>query len=206
MMEKTVKILDDFTSQQLSRLHEEREKGCGEHYCLGMSYISKSKADEKVHKDEALALILPRKGTAVSCEILRLFPPIPNLAKGSYKPRVLSIGHHVGPNTLILLSLLVMGRLTLVRGKDSLEFKPEKWIMEKGELKHELTHKFLTFNIEPRICYGKDVAFMETKAIAATIVHNYNVQIARGQDTRPTNAIIVKMKDGLRATIRKRWS
>ncbi|GAB4832373.1 hypothetical protein Ancab_006389 [Ancistrocladus abbreviatus] len=238
MMEKSVKILDDFTSQQLSRLHEEREKGCGERCCLGMSYMSESKADEKIYKDEALALILAGKGTvsatltwfilflaehpsaeakirqeiqdiipdddvnkfhlfntkelsklvylqAALCEILRLFPPVPNLGKGSCKPRVLLTGHRVGPNTLIVLSLRVMGRLTSVWGKDSLEFKPEKWITEKGELKHEPAHKFPAFNAGPRICLGKDVAFMETKAVAATIVHNYNVQIARGQDTRP---------------------
>ncbi|GAB4832372.1 hypothetical protein Ancab_006388 [Ancistrocladus abbreviatus] len=259
MMNKTVKILDDFTSQQLSWLHEERQKGCGERYCLLMSYISQSKADEKIPKDEALALILAGKGTvsatltwfflflaehpsaeakirqeiqdiipdddvnkfhlfntkelsklvylqAALCEILRLFLPVPNLVKGSYGPRVLPTGHRVGPNTLIVLSLRVMGRLTSVWGKDSLEFKPERWITEKGEPKHEPAHKFPAFNAGPRICLGKDVAFMETKAVAATIVHNYNVQIARGQDTRPTNAIIVKMKDELRATISKRWS
>ncbi|GAB4832376.1 hypothetical protein Ancab_006392 [Ancistrocladus abbreviatus] len=91
-------------------------------------------------------------------------------------------------------------------GLDSLEFKPERWITEKGELKHEPAHKFPAFNAGPRICLGKDITFMETKAVAATIVHNYNVQIARGQDTRPTNAIIIKMKDGLHATISKRWS
>ncbi|GAB4832624.1 hypothetical protein Ancab_006642 [Ancistrocladus abbreviatus] len=134
---------------------------------------------------------------------MMLFPPVPNLVKGSYEPRILPTGHRVGPNTLIVLSLHVMGRLTSVWGKDSLEFKPERWITEKGELKHEPAHKF---NAGPRICLGKDVAFMETKAVAATIVHNYNVQIARGQDTRPTNVIVVKMKDGLHATISKRWS
>ncbi|GAB4832374.1 hypothetical protein Ancab_006390 [Ancistrocladus abbreviatus] len=205
-----------------------------------MSYISQSKADEKIPKDEALALILAGKGTvsatltwfflfltehpsaeakirqeiqdiipdddATLCETLRLFPPVPNLAKGSYEPRALPTSHRMGPNTLILLSLRVMGRLMLGRGKDSLEFKLERWITEKGELKHEPAHKFLAFNAGPRICLGKDIAFMETKAVAATIVHNYNVQIARGQDTRPTNDIIVKMKDGLHATISKRWS
>ncbi|GAB4832366.1 hypothetical protein Ancab_006382 [Ancistrocladus abbreviatus] len=244
---------------KLQRLHEEREKGCGERCCLGMSYMSESKADEKIHKDEALALILAGKGTvsatltwfflflaehpsaeakirqeiqdiipdddvnkfhlfntkelselvylqAALCEILRLFPPVPNLVKGSYEPRVLPTGHRVGPNTLIVLSLRVMGRLTSVWGKDSLEFKPERWITEKGELKHEPAHKFPAFNAGPRICLGKDVAFMETKAIAATIVHNYNVLIAGGQDTRPTNAIIVKMKYGMHAKISKRWA
>ncbi|GAB4832388.1 hypothetical protein Ancab_006404, partial [Ancistrocladus abbreviatus] len=233
MMNKTVKILDDFTSQQLSRLHEEREKRYGDRYFLVMSYIIQSKADEKIPKDEVLALILAGKGTVSAtltwfflflaehpsaeakirqeiqdiipdddvnkfhlfntkelnklvylqvalCETLRLFPPVPNLAKGSYEPRVLLTGHRIGPNILILLSLHAMGRLTSIWDKDSLEFKPEWWITEKGELKREIAHKFPVFNAGPRICLGKDVAFMETKPVAATITHNYNVQIARG--------------------------
>ncbi|KAJ0098003.1 hypothetical protein Patl1_27587 [Pistacia atlantica] len=61
-------------------------------------------------------------------------------------------------------------------GDDCLEFKPQRWISEKGRIKHEPSYKFLAFNAGPRTCLGKEVAFTQMKAVAAAIIHNYNVQ------------------------------
>ncbi|KAJ6986440.1 hypothetical protein NC653_019823 [Populus alba x Populus x berolinensis] len=44
-----------------------------------------------------------------------------------------------------------------VWGQDCHEFKPERWINEKGDLKYERSAKFFTFNAGPRICPGKEM-------------------------------------------------
>ncbi|KAL1356377.1 hypothetical protein AAHE18_05G180300 [Arachis hypogaea] len=66
------------------------------------------------------------------CESLRLFPPIPFERKQPIKCDTLPSGHHVNPSTMILLSLFAMGRFEEIWGKDCLEFKPERWISNKG--------------------------------------------------------------------------
>ncbi|CBI21518.3 unnamed protein product, partial [Vitis vinifera] len=44
-------------------------------------------------------------------------------------------------------------------------------------IKHEPSYKFFAFNAGPRTCLGKEVAFTQMKAVAATIIHNYHVQV-----------------------------
>ncbi|MED6183969.1 hypothetical protein PIB30_042839 [Stylosanthes scabra] len=77
------------------------------------------------------------------CESLRLFPPIPFERKQPIKCDILPSGHHVKPSTMILLSLLAMGRFEEIWRKDCLEFKSERWISNKGRIVHVPSYKIL---------------------------------------------------------------
>ncbi|XVE93325.1 hypothetical protein REPUB_Repub01dG0182200 [Reevesia pubescens] len=46
----------------------------------------------------------------------------------------------------VSMAIHAMGKMTLVRGKDCNEFKPERWITEERKIKRELPSKFLAFN------------------------------------------------------------
>ncbi|XP_052118876.1 alkane hydroxylase MAH1-like [Arachis duranensis] len=78
------------------------------------------------------------------CEGLRLFPPVPIERKQSLKRDTLPSGHYVNPNSIILLFTYAMGRFEEIWGKDCLEFKPERWISEKGETIHVPSYKFIS--------------------------------------------------------------
>ncbi|GAB4832358.1 hypothetical protein Ancab_006374 [Ancistrocladus abbreviatus] len=144
---------------------------------------------------------------AALCETLRLYPPVPFQTRSPLEPDILPTGHHVIPKkTMIVIPLYLMGRMTAIWGTDSQEFKPERWITEKGGIKHEPSHKFFTFNAGPRICMGRELAFTQMKAAAAAIIHNYNVRIVAGQMAQPLNSVILQVKDGLHASITKKWS
>ncbi|KAK2978755.1 hypothetical protein RJ640_013030 [Escallonia rubra] len=90
---------------------------------------------------------------------LSLYPPVPFQHKAPVKRDILPSGHHVHPKMKILFSLYAMGRMESIWGKDCLEFRPERWISERGTVKHEPSYKFLAFNAGPRTCLGKEVAF-----------------------------------------------
>ncbi|XP_044469089.1 alkane hydroxylase MAH1-like [Mangifera indica] len=139
------------------------------------------------------------------CETLRLYPPVPFQHKVPMEPAILPSGHRVTPKNKILFSLYAMGRMKSIWGEHCLEFKPERWISEKGGTKHEPSYKFLAFNAGPRTCLGKEVAFTQMKAVAATIIHNYNVQVVEGQQHCPNVSIILHMKSGLKVRLLKRW-
>lgn len=62
-------------------------------------------------------------------------------------------------------------------GEDCCEFRPERWIMEDGRIKHEPAHKFFSFNAGPRICLGKNIAFVIMKNVVATMMHCYDVRV-----------------------------
>ncbi|KAK9230512.1 hypothetical protein WN944_023483 [Citrus x changshan-huyou] len=125
-------------------------------------------------------------------------PPIP------LQPDVLPSGHQVNQNTHVLISAYSMARMTSVWGEDCREFKPERWITEDGRIRHEPPHKFFSFNAGPRICIGKDIAFTLMKATAASIIHNYDVQVVKNHPVTYNLSIGFRMKHGLLARVSKR--
>ncbi|XP_049348107.1 alkane hydroxylase MAH1-like [Solanum verrucosum] len=140
------------------------------------------------------------------CESLRLYPPVPFQHKTPLEPDTLPSGHQVHPKMRVVFSLYAMGRMESIWGKDCLEFKPERWISEKGLIRHEPSYKFLAFNAGPRTCLGKEVAFTQMKAVAASIIHNYKVEVINGHKVCPNVSIILYMQHGFKARIKKRWT
>ncbi|XP_058186064.1 alkane hydroxylase MAH1-like [Rhododendron vialii] len=140
------------------------------------------------------------------CESLRLYPPVPFQHKEPCQPDILPSGHRVDSKMKIMFSLYAMGRMNFIWGDDCSEFKPERWISEGGTIKHEPSYKFLAFNAGPRTCLGKEVAFTQMKAVAAAIIHNYDVRVVEGHHVRPNVSIILYMKHGLKVRVTRRWS
>nr|QFQ50389.1 alkane hydroxylase MAH1 [Vicia faba] len=138
------------------------------------------------------------------CEALRLFPPIPFERKEAVKEDILPSGHHVYPNKMILFSLYAMGRFEDTWGKDCMEFKPERWISERGANVYVPSYKFFSFNAGPRTCLGKDSSFIQIKMIAVAILCNYRVILEEGHIPSLSHSIVLFMKNGLKVRIAKR--
>ncbi|KAL0343201.1 UNVERIFIED_CONTAM: Alkane hydroxylase MAH1 [Sesamum angustifolium] len=139
------------------------------------------------------------------CESLRLFPPGPFLLRVPNQQDVLPSGHKVDQTTKVMLCSYAMGRTREIWGDDCGEFRPERWIMEKGGTKHVASNIFLAFSSGPWTCPGRELAFTRMKAVAATVVHNYRVHVVEGQTVCPSISAILTMKHGLKATVSNRW-
>ena len=139
------------------------------------------------------------------CEAIRLYPPVPFQHKEPLKPDILPSGHPVSPNMKILFNLYSMGRMKSIWGEDCFEFKPERWITERGGIKHEPSYKFLSFNAGPRTCLGKEAAFVQMKAVASAIIYNYRIHVLEEAPVVPAISIILHTKDGLMARVSSRW-
>ncbi|KAK4417306.1 Alkane hydroxylase MAH1 [Sesamum alatum] len=140
------------------------------------------------------------------CEALRLYPPVPFQHKAPMKPDILPSGHYVHPKMKVMFFLYAMGRMESIWGKECLEFKPERWISERGTIKHEPSYKFLAFNAGPRTCLGREVAFTQMKTVAATVIHNYEVGVVEGHRVAPNCSVILYMRHGLKVRISKRMN
>ncbi|KAI3456693.1 hypothetical protein Pfo_013356 [Paulownia fortunei] len=128
------------------------------------------------------------------CESLRLFPPVALEHKTPIQPDILPI----------IVCFYSVGRMETVWGKDCLEFKPERWISPTGGIKHEPSYKFPAFNVGPRTCLGKEMAFTQMKMVAATIIYHYNIQLVEGHPVSPRDSIILQARNGLRVMLSKR--
>ncbi|KAJ0967507.1 hypothetical protein J5N97_024424 [Dioscorea zingiberensis] len=141
---------------------------------------------------------------AALCESLRLYPPVPFEHKGAVKEEVLPSGDKVRPGLKILIFTYAMGRMKGIWGEDCMEFKPERWISEKGRVRHEPSFKFLSFNSGPRTCLGKEVAFVQMKTVVAAIISRFHVHAVEGQVVEPKLSIMLHMKNGLLVKIKER--
>ncbi|XP_020190750.1 alkane hydroxylase MAH1-like isoform X1 [Aegilops tauschii subsp. strangulata] len=141
---------------------------------------------------------------AALCEALRLYPPVPFEHKGVVAAETLPSGHEVRPGDKIIVSLYAMGRMEAVWGKDCWDFRPERWIREDGKPRYVPSYKFASFNTGPRTCLGKDMAFVQLKAVAAAVVRNFVVEAVPGHVVEPNVSIILHMKNGFKAKIKRR--
>ncbi|XP_045803084.1 alkane hydroxylase MAH1-like [Trifolium pratense] len=138
------------------------------------------------------------------CEALRLYPPVPFQHKCALKSDVLPSGHNVGPNTKLIYSLYAMGRMEQIWGKDCLEFKPERWISDKGQIIQVPSYKFIAFNAGPRSCIGKDITFVQMRMVAASILWKFHIQAVEGHYVTPRVSIVLRMKHGFKVKVNKR--
>jgi cytochrome P450 len=141
---------------------------------------------------------------AALCESLRLYPPVPQELKEAAAADMLPCGHEVRPGDKILVWLYAMGRMEDVWGSDCQEFRPERWIAEDGRVRYVPSYKFMSFNSGPRTCLGKDMAFVQLKAAAAAVVSNFDVEAVPGHVVEPKLSIILHMKNGFMATVKRR--
>ncbi|KAF3795290.1 Cytochrome P450 52A2 [Nymphaea thermarum] len=142
---------------------------------------------------------------AALSESLRLYPSVPIGQKGVVKEATLPSGTVVKPGMVILYLIYAVGRMEWVWGKDSLEFKPERWIDEAGKLRYENnSYRFLAFNGGPRTCVGRDIAFVQMKLAAALVLLNFTVRVEEGQSVAPLTSVILNMKNRLMVRVEER--
>ncbi|XP_066308286.1 alkane hydroxylase MAH1-like [Miscanthus floridulus] len=141
---------------------------------------------------------------AALSESLRLYPPVPFEHKAAARPDTLPSGGRVGPSRLVIVSFYSMGRMEAVWGKDCSEFRPERWLTAAGLFRHEPSYKFVAFNVGPRTCLGRDLAYSQMKAVVAAVLPRFRVEVDAGAVVRPKLSIILHMKDGLKVRVHKR--
>ncbi|WZZ46136.1 hypothetical protein YC2023_042395 [Brassica napus] len=86
------------------------------------------------------------------------------------------------------------------RINDSVELKllqlvpAERWVSEKGGLRHEPSYKFFSFNAGPRTCS------------VVEILQNFDIEVVKGHKVEPFPDLYLHMKHGLKVTFKKRCS
>lgn len=147
---------------------------------------------------------------AALSETLRLYPSVPLDHKGVLKKDVLPDGTCINPGMRFFYSIYSLGRMASIWGPDCLEFKPERWIGMGSDgqamINHESAYKFAAFNGGPRVCLGKNMAYMQMKAAAAGILRRFQVRMVENHLVVPKISLILTMKHGLMVNLTRRPS
>lgn len=142
---------------------------------------------------------------AALSETLRLYPSVPEDSKHVVSDDVLPDGTFVPAGSAITYSIYSAGRMEHVWGKDCLEFKPERWLASDGKT-YEMhdSYKFVAFNAGPRICLGKDLAYLQMKSIASAVLLRHRLTVAAGHRVEQKMSLTLFMKYGLKVNVHKR--
>ncbi|KAG8374986.1 hypothetical protein BUALT_Bualt10G0052600 [Buddleja alternifolia] len=142
---------------------------------------------------------------AALSETLRLYPSVPEDSKHVIADDVLPDGTFVPAGSNITYSIYSTGRMKFVWGDDCLEFKPERWLSEDAkrfETKDQF--QFVAFNAGPRICLGKDLAYLQMMSIAAAVLLPHRLSLAPGHKVEQKMSLTLFMKDGLKVNVHPR--
>ncbi|CAI0414538.1 unnamed protein product [Linum tenue] len=135
---------------------------------------------------------------AALSETLRLYPSVPEDSKHVVSDDVLPTGVHVPAGSAVTYSIYSMGRMKFIWGDDCSEFKPERWLSPDGtKVEGHDAYKFVAFNAGPRICLGKDLAYLQMKSIAAAVLLRHRLTVVPGHRVEQKMSLTLFMKYGL---------
>lgn len=148
------------------------------------------------------------------CETMRLYPPVPLDTKVAMKHDVLPDGTAVKKGTKVIYHPYAMGRVEAVWGEDWADFRPERWLEEEAAGDGEGKWKFVArdpytypvFQAGPRVCLGKDMAFLQMKKVVAGVLRRFRVVPALEEGEKPVfvSYLTSKMKGGFPVRIEER--
>jgi cytochrome P450 len=111
-------------------------------------------------------------------ETLRLHPSVPFISKHVQNDIVLSDGTFIRKDSNIVVTPWALGRMRRVWGDDATEFKPERFIDATTGRPINYPHsKFVAFNAGPRLCLGMNLAMMEMKIVAASLLSQFDIEV-----------------------------
>ncbi|GAV91979.1 p450 domain-containing protein, partial [Cephalotus follicularis] len=144
------------------------------------------------------------------CESMRLYPPVPLDGKLAEEDDVLPDGTVVKKGTTVTYHVYAMGRSKELWGPDFAEFKPERWLKRDDNGKWIFVAKdqytYPVFQAGPRICLGKEMAFLQMKEVVAEILKRFKVVPTVEDGVEPVFVAFftAKMKGGFLVRIEER--
>ncbi|KAG6785826.1 hypothetical protein NC652_005439 [Populus alba x Populus x berolinensis] len=149
------------------------------------------------------------------CESMRLYPPVPIDSKVAKHDDVLPDGTVVKKGSRVCYHPYAMGRLEVLWGSDWEMFKPERWLESAADGANKNgkwsfvgrdPFTYPVFQAGPRICLGKDMAFLQMKRVVSGILRRFKVVPVAEDGSEPVFIadLTSKMKGGFPVRFKER--
>uniref|UniRef100_A0A0D9VPZ8 SET domain-containing protein n=1 Tax=Leersia perrieri TaxID=77586 RepID=A0A0D9VPZ8_9ORYZ len=135
-------------------------------------------------------------------ETLRLYPAVPQDPKGIVEDDVLPDGTRVRAGGMVTYVPYSMGRMEYNWGPDAASFVPERWLTgDGGGFRNASPFKFTAFQAGPRICLGKDSAYLQMKMALAILFRFYRFELVENHPVKYRMMTILSMAHGLKVRV-----
>lgn len=139
----------------------------------------------------------------VICETLRMYPPVPLIARKTTEDVKLASGPYMVPKgtTIVILQLCVHRRADIFPNPD--KFDPDNFLPERAAKRHY--YSYIPFSAGPRSCVGRKFAMLKLKVLLSTIIRKYHVQANNTEKDFNLQAdIILKLEGGFNIVLQPR--
>ncbi|KAJ7195390.1 hypothetical protein O6H91_Y511700 [Diphasiastrum complanatum] len=137
---------------------------------------------------------------AAITETLRLYPAVPLESKKVESDDTLPDGYSVKQGNFVSFAPYSMGRLERIWGPDVEEFKPERWLVD-GVFQPQSPFKLTAFQAGPRICLGRDSAYLQMKMTTAILLKFFKLKLVAPQSLGYRMMVVLYIANGLKATV-----
>ncbi|XVE67702.1 hypothetical protein DITRI_Ditri09bG0009700 [Diplodiscus trichospermus] len=143
------------------------------------------------------------------CESMRLYPPVAWDSKHAMVDDLLPDGTLVRAGDRVTYFPYGMGRMEALWGKDWYEFRPSRWFIEPscyhgGSLNKVCPYRFPVFQAGPRVCLGKEMAFVQMKYVVASILRRFGIKPVLSEKPVYVPLLTAHMTGGMKVLIQKR--
>ncbi|XP_018046075.1 PREDICTED: cytochrome P450 4g15-like [Atta colombica] len=139
----------------------------------------------------------------VIMETLRLFPPVPMIARRLNEEVKIVTGNYVLPkSTTVVIGQFLIHRLEEYYPNPTV-FNPDNFLPENIQKRHY--YAYIPFSAGPRSCVGRKYAMLKLKVLLSTILRNYRIISETPEKDFFLQAdIILKRHDGFKIKIEPR--
>ncbi|CAL7935046.1 unnamed protein product [Xylocopa violacea] len=136
-------------------------------------------------------------------ETIRLFPPVPIIARELSEDVQLATGKYMLPKGANVVVLPFATHRMMEFYPNPEQFNPDNFLPEKMQSRHH--YSFIPFSAGPRSCVGRKYAMLKLKVVLSTILRNYRIlSNVKEKDFWLKADIILKRVDGFRIKIEPR--
>ncbi|XP_043483196.1 cytochrome P450 4g15-like [Leptopilina heterotoma] len=139
----------------------------------------------------------------VILETLRLYPPVPAIARQLNQDVKLASGDYTVPKgCTVVIAQYKIHRLEEYYPNPE-EFNPDNFLPEKMQNRHY--YSYIPFSAGPRSCVGRKFAMLKLKVLLSTILRNYKIKSNFSEkDFKLQVDIILKRSDGFKVSLEPR--
>ncbi|XP_016948708.1 cytochrome P450 4g15 [Drosophila biarmipes] len=136
-------------------------------------------------------------------ETLRMYPPVPLIARELQEDLKLNSGNYVIPRgATVTVATVLLHRNPKVYANPNV-FDPDNFLPERQANRHY--YAFVPFSAGPRSCVGRKYAMLKLKILLSTILRNYRVYSDLTESDFKLQAdIILKREEGFRIRLQPR--
>uniref|UniRef100_A0A8C5QDA3 Cytochrome P450 n=1 Tax=Leptobrachium leishanense TaxID=445787 RepID=A0A8C5QDA3_9ANUR len=133
-------------------------------------------------------------------ESLRLYPPVPDIARELTKPITFCDGRSLPKGAVVVLNMYAIGRCPSIWEEPEV-FDPMRFSPENASTRH--SHGFLPFSAGSRNCIGQNFAMNELKVAVALTLQRFELSSAPGKEPLKLSQLVLRSVNGIHINLKK---